>query len=42
MAQHLAVTPQAERRRLVAAKALHGSHVHRQRRRPGVGSPSAA
>jgi len=42
MAQPMAVTPQAESRRLGAAKALHGAHVPRQRRRPGGVSPSAA
>jgi|RhiMetdeSRZDD1v2_1073273.scaffolds.fasta_scaffold73714_2 transposase len=42
MATPMAVTPKAYRRLLVAAKALHGSHVHRQRRSPGVVSPSAA
>lgn len=42
MAQHSAVTPKVYRRLRVAATALHGSHVQRQRRRPGVVSPSAA
>jgi transposase len=42
IAKHIAVTPKAESRLLVAAKALHGSHVHRKRRSPGVVSPSAA
>ena len=36
IAKHMAVTPKASRWLLVAAKALHGSHVHRQRRSPGV------
>jgi transposase len=42
IATHMTVTPKAERRLLVAAKALHGAHVHRQRRSPGVVEPSAA
>jgi hypothetical protein len=42
IAQPMAVTPQAESRLLVAATALQGFPVSRQRRRPGVVSPSAA
>jgi transposase len=42
IAKHIAVTPKAERRLRVEAKALHGAHVHRKRRSPGVVSPSAA
>ena len=42
MAKHVAVRPQAERRLLVAAKALQSSSVSRQRRSPGVVEPSAA
>jgi transposase len=42
IAQHMAVTPKAYRRLLVAANARQGSHVQRKRRSPGVVSPSAA
>jgi transposase len=42
MATPMAVTPKAYRRLRVAAQARHGAHVPRQRRRPGVVSPSAA
>jgi hypothetical protein len=42
MAQQVARPPQAARGRRGTAKALHGFHVSRQRRRPGVVSPSAA
>ena len=36
MAQQVALRPKASSWLLVAAKALHGSHVHRKSRRPGV------
>jgi transposase len=42
IAQQIAVTPKASRRRLVAANAFQGAHGHRQRRSPGVVSPSVA
>ena len=42
MATQVPLPPQASRWRRVQAKALQDCHVSRQRRRPGVGSPSAA
>ena len=42
MARHLSVTPESRERMLASLSVLKGALIHRQRRRPGVGSSAVA